>query len=279
MPVEKPPLESPDSSAARQRHIQYRRRVFLTIGLSIAGFYAIILGYHFLTPEPSKAASSSVLEQCRELCLQYGLIPTGHVANDAKAYLNSARTEKLSAPLREILSDPHFVVAESKEHALLKRPALDFQLSNHKGKPVSLAELNREGPVVLVFYMGYDCSHCVAQLFGLNEDLAHFRELGARIVAISADPPEETAAKFAEYGAFDFTVLSDPGNQVAQAYGVYRPETNEIPADLKHGTFLIGPTGKVIFATYGYKPFLDNKSLLYMLSEFSPRTPAGEVVP
>lgn len=266
-------IGTPDSASKtallRQQQTRFRRRVFLVIAAVIVSFYGVIFTYHLLTPTPSQIASLQVLEQCREICLKYGLIPTGNIKQDAEAYLEAVKKPRLSEPLRELLADGQFIVAESRPHPLLKQPAPDFQLKNHEGQLVSLQETLAQGPVVLVFYYGYDCSHCVAQLFGLQEDLKYFQELGARIVAISADPPEETKARFEEYGAFNFTVLSDPENKIAQQYGVFIPETAERPSDLKHGTFLINPAGKVFFSTFGYKPFLDNKSLLFMLNEFS----------
>ena len=57
---------------------------------------------------------------------------------------------------------------------------------------VQLAKELKKGPVVVVFYLGYYCNHCVSQLFDLNEDVRYFHELGAEVIAISADPPELT---------------------------------------------------------------------------------------
>ena len=50
--------------------------------------------------------------------------------------------------------------------------------------------------MVLVFYYGYHCNHCVGQLFALHDDISKFRELGAEVVAVSADPPEWTRERW-----------------------------------------------------------------------------------
>ncbi|MGE3780225.1 MAG: peroxiredoxin family protein, partial [Pirellulaceae bacterium] len=140
-------------------------------------------------------------------------------------------------------------------------------LVNTHDQPITLSDLNRRGPVILVFYYGYYCSHCVAQLFGLQKDLEYIRELGAEVVAISADTPESTRGKYTEYGGFTFPVLSDQDYRVSEAWGVYvRPSINR-SEDLLHGTFVIDRAGKVIFARRGYQPFVDNKSLLYWLAD------------
>jgi peroxiredoxin len=120
-----------------------------------------------------------------------------------------------------------------------------------------------EGPVVLVFYYGYTCNHCVSQLFGLSKDIEKFRELGAQVVAVSADPLELTRERYEKYGAFAFPVLSDQGNAVAQKYGTFIPSPKKgEDGDLAHGTFVISRQGKIVWANRGDGPFTENRTLL-----------------
>lgn len=259
------PRHSRNSAAVRpDRH--WGRRVFLGFLLLIAGVYSVILGYHFATPRRSVIAEDNWLERCREVCLNYGLIPTGHIAQDAEAYLAVAKPQELAADFDGLWTDEEFVAVETQPHPLLDQPAPDFELPNDRGELMSLRDLTAKGPVVVVFYYGYGCSHCVAQLFGIQKDLKHFQHLGAQIVAISADPAEKTAAQFAKYGRFDFPVLSDESQKVAEQYAVYTPPGENREEDRLHGTFLVDRNGRVIFANCGYQPFLDNKSLLFWLS-------------
>jgi peroxiredoxin len=103
-------------------------------------------------------------------------------------------------------------------------------------------------------------------LFALQKDLEYFHELGAEVVAISADAPEHTREKYGEYGGFAFPVLSDPDYSVSEAWGIYvRPSPTQ-QEDLLHGTFVIDRSGIVIFANRGYQPFVDNQSLLQWIS-------------
>lgn len=258
----------PDNSQPvppRRRHPA--QKIFLWFLACVTVVYGVILAFHLLVPRRSVDAKElSLLEQCREMCLAYGLVPTGHLANDAKAYLRSEKPRPLFEPLHEILGNGKFKPQESQDHPLRGHPAPDFELSDDQGALTSLKGTLKDAPVVLVFYYGYHCNHCVGQLFGLNEDLRRFVELGTQVVAISADPPELTAKRFAEYGRFGFPVLSDPDNKIAQAYGVYQPETEGHPEVKKHGTFVIDSDGTVLWCNVGNKPFLDNQTLLTVIA-------------
>ena len=256
----------PTEGVHRKQPVRIGRKLLLMFLGFVTVFYGVIFAYHMLVPRRSttepNAARANLLEKCRELCLAYGLVPTGHIANDAKAYLRSEKSRPLIEPLHEILADAKFVPQESQPHALLGKVAPDFELSDDGGGLVSLKALLNEGPVVVVFYYGYHCNHCVGQLFGLNEDLHRFTEMGTQIVAISGDPVDLTAKRFEEYGRFGFPVLSDKDNRVAQQFGVFQPEADGKPETQLHGTFVIDSDGTVLWANTGSKPFLDNKTLL-----------------
>ena len=261
-------LSPPAKRAGSPRKIG--RQLFLTFLGFVSVSYGVILAYHMIVPrrevtEPN-GPRANLLEKCRELCLAYGLVPTGHIANDAKAYLRSEKTKPLFNPLHEILADEKFVAQESQPHELLGKQAPDFELPDDGGVLVSLKSLLEDGPVVVVFYYGYHCNHCVGQLFGLNEDLPRFVEMGTRVVAISGDPIELTTKRFVEYGRFYFPVLSDKDNRVAQQYGVFQPEAGDNPENLLHGTFVINTDGTVLWTNTGNKPFLDNQTLLTVIA-------------
>lgn len=262
----KTPQGSAESSApVYQRSLS--TKLFLGLLGSFALLYGVVLTYHAVTPLPAEdVAEMSWLEECRQLCAKYGLVSTGNFKADAEAYLEILNTQDLSEPLEELLSDQEFQRVATEDHPLIGKPAPDFTLIDAHDQQTSLKDILRDGPVVLVFYYGYNCSHCVAQLFALQEDLDYIHELGADIVAISADSPEHTRGKYAEYGDFNFPVLSDPDYKVSEQWGVYVPKSEGQQEDLKHGTFVIDKDGTVIFANRGYQPFVDNKSLLYWIA-------------
>ena len=86
-------------------------------------------------------------------------------------------------------------------------------------------------------------------------------------MAISADAPEHTVDKYREYGEFQFPLLSDADNSVAEAYHVLRREMNGEPELLDHGTFVVDAKGEIVWANQGPEPFVDNKSLLFVLGK------------
>jgi peroxiredoxin len=178
--------------------------------------------------------------------------------------------------LGEILAHPEPVPTHNRP--LLGRQAPDFKLDDSYGKAWSMRELLAGGPVVLIFYHTY-CDMCDQQLFTDKNDLPLFREVGARVVAISADSPEVTRRRFERFGLFGFPVLSDPGNKVAQAYQVFRREQDGTPADhLLHATFIIDRHGTVQWVNVGDAPFRSNPALLYALAKIQGRLPAAPPV-
>jgi peroxiredoxin len=208
--------------------------------------------------------------------------PPNAVAEDEVARLaRQYHAAVPSASLQEILA--HADVIPSHEHPLLGQAAPDFELADHESKLWKLSELRRENlcspirkgtqptnaHVVLIFYYGYYCDHCVRQLFDVHRDLALFGELGARVVAVSADPPDSTRQRFEKYGQFGFKVLSDPGNKTAQAYQVFR---GDLP---RHATFLIDRNGTILWANVGDAPFRRNPALLYQLAKMEGRLIGG----
>ena len=188
------------------------------------------------------------------------------MARAARDYLPRDQVASPSGSLQEILAHPDII--PTHHHPLLGRQAPDFELADPEGKVWNLEELLDGRPVVLIFYYGYHCVHCVRQLFEVNRDLPLFREVGARVVAISADPPELTRRRFQQYGPFGFPVLSDPGNKVAQAYQVFKGRrTGTTTAFLRHGTFVIDRDGTVQWVNVGDAPFRRNPALLYQLAK------------
>lgn len=250
--------------------------MFLAVPAIAIAFFGTMLNDHFSRPAGT-VANDSLLEQCRQICLQYGLITTGNVRNDAEAYLDVAQSQKLSDELAVVLSDVEFKPVESQPLALLNQLAPEFALPDSNGLEQTLSELGKGGPVVVVFYLGYGCSHCVAQLLALDKDLHYFSELNTDIVAISSDSPEHTIERYREHGEFHFPVLADVDYAVSQRWGVYQPGTDERPEFISHGTFLLDADGKVIWGACGKEPFLDNKTLLHILAKSQGLLPSPAV--
>ncbi len=226
----------------------------LVIGAVVVGLGGYFAWRHFAKPVPA---------------------PGRDLAQEARDDLKSRNYKPLSTPLEALLADAAYEPVPTQSSDLLLQAAPDFTLSDTQGKDWSLAAQLKEGPVVLVFYYGYHCNHCVSQLFALDKDVAKFRELGVQVVAVSADPAELTRERFKKYGVFQFPVLSDASNQVATKFGAYLP--NPVAGkegDLLHGTFLICREGKVVWINRGDAPFTENQTLLHEAARQEGRLPS-----
>jgi thioredoxin-dependent peroxiredoxin len=99
--------------------------------------------------------------------------------------------------------------------------APEFSLPGTGDRSYSLAEF-RGHPVILVFYPGDDTPVCTKQLNSYNDDLSQFADLGAQVLALSAQDLE-SHAKFATKHGFQFPLLADTNKEVAGLYGTLGP--------------------------------------------------------
>jgi len=95
--------------------------------------------------------------------------------------------------------------------------APNFSLANASGEITSLSNLLKKSKVVLTFYRGTWCPYCNLQLNQYQKMLPEFKKLGAELVAISPQTPDESLS-ISEKNALEFQVLSDNGNIVAKQY-------------------------------------------------------------
>ena len=99
--------------------------------------------------------------------------------------------------------------------------APEFSLSGTGGRTYSLADY-RGKPVVLVFYPGDDTPVCTKQLNSYNNDLDEFTDVGAQVLAISAQDVT-SHEKFSGKHGFQFPLLADTDKAVAGLYGTLGP--------------------------------------------------------
>ena len=144
--------------------------------------------------------------------------------------------------------------------------APDFSLPNAHGAPVASEALWGDGPAIVSFYRGGWCPYCNIELKALQERLPEIEALGARLVAITPETPDN-ALSTQEKNEIGFDVLSDDGNRVASAFGLtfrlpdavsdlYKGFGIDLEASNGEGsqtlpvpaTFVIGKGGKVIKA-------------------------------
>lgn len=139
-------------------------------------------------------------------------------------------------------------------------PAPSWELPDGTDKPVSLAQYKGR-PVVLLFYLGHGCLHCVEQLNHFAPKTREFADAGIGLLAISTDTLDDlkkSQAKYRDKGEFPFPLLSDAKRDVFKTYRCFDDFENQ-PL---HGTFLIDAQGLVRWQDIGYQPFDDPAFLL-----------------
>ncbi|MDO6758680.1 peroxiredoxin-like family protein [Tamlana sp. 2_MG-2023] len=101
----------------------------------------------------------------------------------------------------------------------VNQKAPNFKLPNAEGTLINLEGLLDKGPVVVTFYRGDWCPYCNLQLRALQSKLSEIHELGATLVAVSPQVPDDSLSE-SEINDMEFTVLSDQDAKVATQYGV-----------------------------------------------------------
>lgn len=144
------------------------------------------------------------------------------------------------------------------------RPATapEWTLPNARGESVSFSSY-RGRPVIVIFYLGFGCLHCVEQLTSFGPMQPAFAGAGIDLVAISSDSVDalrESIEKRAAAGTAPLPVLllSDSSLSVFKDYRAFDDFENQ-PL---HATFLIDKDGQVRWQDLGYEPFTEPKFLL-----------------
>ena len=133
-------------------------------------------------------------------------------------------------------------------------PAPGWRLARNIAEDVTLEDF-RGRPLVLIFYLGAGCLHCVEQLKTFGPRLGELQEAGLEVVAISTEKKDElrqALINFKDAGEDPgFPLLSNGELDVFKAYGCY----DDFEQQPLHGTFLIDGRGLVRWQDISYEPF------------------------
>jgi peroxiredoxin len=142
-----------------------------------------------------------------------------------KAELDAFRADfmaKTPAEIREAMerTDRELAASGILDRALKAGDRVpEFRLPDARGGLVRLKNLLTKGPVVLSFYRGGWCPYCNLELRALQKALPEITALGANLVAISPQTPDESLST-AEKNELAFSVLSDVGSMTAKVLGI-----------------------------------------------------------
>ena len=114
-------------------------------------------------------------------------------------------------------------------------------------------------PYVLVFFLGHECSHCMAQLNALAPHAAAFAQAGLPLRAVSLDSPDGLkATNPKEGGTFPFPLLSDEKLDAFRAFRAF----DDFEAAPLHGVFVVDGRGLIRWQHISFEPFMKAEFLL-----------------
>ncbi|MGY8642325.1 MAG: peroxiredoxin family protein [Verrucomicrobiales bacterium] len=171
-------------------------------------------------------------------------------------------------------TDDELEIHEGLEKVIGKRPASvdvkiswphrelnaseGFALPNADGSIVDL-DSYRGRPVVVIFFLGGGCLHCVQQLTAFAPKADDFLKEGVEMIAVSTDGVADLQSGFEKLAIkLDFPIVSGEGLTVFKNWGVF----DEFENRPLHGTFLLDGNGSVRWLEVGHEPFMKADFLL-----------------
>jgi peroxiredoxin len=148
-----------------------------------------------------------------------------------------------------------------------------LEVRDATGKRVTL-EAYRGKNVLLVFYLGQECPHCMRQLHDIGQKKDDWERLNTVVLAVSSAAPAKNAATLKEFGDLPVRVLSDDRYENARRFHSY-DDFEEIEL---HSTILIDQKGRVFWARVGGDPFSDTAFMIKQLERMN-ETARSEDVP
>ena len=133
-------------------------------------------------------------------------------------------------------------------------PALAFALNDTTGTPWNL-EAHKGKNVLVLFFLGGKCAHCMQQLETFGKEYEALRKLNVETVAVGTDDLAATRElKHNKDGIkFPMPLLADPKLAVFRQYQAY----DDFEKQPLHGTILIDAQGNIRFQRISADPFLE----------------------
>ncbi len=125
---------------------------------------------------------------------------------------------------------------------------LKFDLSNHRGEPVTEADFRGE-KLVMFFYPNAMTPGCTTEACDFRDSYAAFAEVGYKVVGVSPNTPEKNA-RFVEKEGLNFDLLSDEDHRLAEALGAWGEKNSygKTTVGLIRSTFAFDEDGELVEA-------------------------------
>jgi len=178
-------------------------------------------------------------------------------------------TGVVATPARnELLAERDYkeTVLDKLGHSIWTPPVAPKLVAiNVDGDEVSLDDYQGKN-VILIFYLGGECVHCMEQMKLANSLCKDFNELDTEIIAVSKDDLA-TIKRYSEADDFAITLLSDTEFANARRFNSF-DDFEEIEL---HSTILIDRNGKIHWSRHGGAPFMDFDFLKSEISQLNDR--------
>lgn len=242
------------------------------------GFNTAAIGHyeHALKNEPNDAFSLSGLAQAyaadgnREKATYYAGRLAYVWANADPGLRWMQEVQKLGLNAKPIAETPAVeqkynpVSLESfgpSNWAPFNAPKLD--VLNINGKPVRLEDYRGKN-IVLVFFLGEACVHCVGQLKAINDKMSDFEKQDTVILGVCSASPK-SLKESVKLNPVKIKFLSDTNHENARRFASYDDFEN---IEL-HSTIVIDKQGKVRWKRTGGDPFMRIDFLLQELTRIN----------
>lgn len=142
----------------------------------------------------------------------------------------------------------------------LGEQAPDFTLPSTKG-PFRLSSLQGKRFAVLMFYPKDNTPGCQQQLSAARDAASEYARRNAQPVAVNPGTLE-SHQQWADRDGFDFPLCVDENKQVAEAYGVLKPE-----GGIQRTVFIVSDEGRVVWVQEGLPATAEILQALDLLNE------------
>ena len=133
-----------------------------------------------------------------------------------------------------------------------------WEVKTRDGEPIGSNKYAGK-PMIVIFYLGFGCLHCMEQLQEFSPNADKFRQAGIELVAISNETPELLATGMAKYDKpINLPLHCDSELNVFKSFRCF----DDFEKQPLHGTFLIDAQGRVLWQDISFEPFKDDEFLL-----------------
>jgi peroxiredoxin len=141
--------------------------------------------------------------------------------------------KKLLAAILSVFMMLSAFAQEKPEGLFINSKAPDFRARDQNQNEISLKELRKKGPVVLIFYRGNWCPYCSKYLKKLQDSLQFIKAKGAQLIAITPEAQEGIDSTIQKTGA-SFPIIYDKDMNIANNYHVAFKVDDRVTARYKN---------------------------------------------